>query len=320
MALQINSRNIALLLCAGIAAIAVVLGACDQSVPSGQSDEPTPTQAAEEEAPKPEPTPTPTPEPEPTPTPEPTPDPAKLSWDARALIALRNAITTREEAANLTNGDRSEPVEAQPPVNFGLPIPMTLRVSISAMTATPTLKFLSDNGGNVIGHYGGPDPGLDHAVRVAFAIDAEIPTALLEDLAPLDDVLYIFLSDPLYPHIGSPLKENVILRALELLTPEGRTAPPPERIAIWVYANHTGHANVRRFVHEHGGGFARNPVYPEFDLIAPMYTLPGVRCLGAARGEIELPKLEPLTPTGHDAIIRLHPCGHYQGLVEYRDR
>ena len=152
MALQINSRNVALLLCAGIA---VVLGACDQSAPSGQSDELTPTQAAEEEAPtptpKPEPTPTPTPEPEPTPTSEPTPDLAKLSWDARALIALHNAITTREEAANLTNGGRSEQAEAQPPVNVGLPIPTTWRVSITSRTATPTLKFLSENGGTVSG-------------------------------------------------------------------------------------------------------------------------------------------------------------------------
>ena len=136
-------------------------------------------------------------------------------------------------------------------------------------------------------------------------------------------MLYIFLSDPVYPHIGSPLKEKVILRAVELLTPEGRAAPPPERIAIWVYANHTGHANVRRFVHErggpvypefdheHGGGFTRNPVYPEFDLIAPMSALPGVWCLEAERGKIELPKLEPLTLTGYDAIMRLHPCRHY---------
>ena len=81
-------------------AITVTAVACAPASPAGQSEGEQPTPTPEKAAAEP----TATPEPEPTPTPQPPPDPAKLAPGANTLLALRDAIAAREEAAN-SQGD-----------------------------------------------------------------------------------------------------------------------------------------------------------------------------------------------------------------------
>ena len=230
-----------------------------------------------------EPTATAEPEPEPTstltpkPTPEPTPDPAKLSPESHILIALRDAIAAHEEAAtNQGDGARSVPTQGQPPINFGVPIPTSLTAYISTITADSVEAFLTGNGGTVIERRAGPETGLNPASIVATVVTAEFPTTLLEDLARQDDILYVLLSDGLYPRLGSGLREKVAERAEQLLTPEGRAVAPPETNGIAVDATKEGYANIRAFLIANNWDFTRNSLYPDFDLIAPMSALHGV--------------------------------------------
>ena len=269
-----------------LAALAI---ACAPASPAGQSEEPTA---------KPEPAATATPEPELTATPQPTPDPAKLAPEAHTLIALRDAIAAREEAANSQgDGARSAPEGDQPPINFGVPIPTTLEASISTIAADSVETFLTDNGGTVIERRDGPTKGLNPAPVVATVVVAEFPTTLLEDLARQDDVLYVLLTDGLYPRIGSGLREEVMERAKELLTSAGRAAPTPEPMPVSVYATDEGYDNIREFLTDNGWDFSRDPLYLDFDLIAPISAIPGVLQVTGMPSSSDLMIMPPTPPT-----------------------
>ena len=137
---------------------------------------------------------------------------------------------------------------------------------------------------------------------------ATFPTRLLDDLARQDGTSYILLTEGLYPNIWSGLREKVMERAEQLLTPEGRAAPLPETRAIAVDATEEGYANIRQFLIDNNWDFNRDAAYPDFDLIAPMSQLPGVL------GVREMPevRLVPMNESAHPATSMDMPASRVQ--------
>ena len=308
MRLTLTVRLGVLLVSAVLLAVAVVAIACAPASPSGQAEEPTATPekkaAAEEPTPTPEPEPTPTPKPDPTPTPKPTPDPAKLPPEAHTLLALRDAIAAREEetAADSQHGvARGASSEPQTPINYGLPIPTTLKAHISTIEPEPVETFLTDNGGTIIERHHGPNIDVTPPNKVAIVVIAEFPTTLLEDLARQDNVIYILLTKGLYPNLDSGLQLKAVTRAEQLLTPGGRLAPPPQTTAIAVDATEEGFANIRQFLIDNNWDFSRDATHPDFDLIPPMSQLSGVLWVQELGGMYTfLSEDPPPTPTRAD--------------------